>query len=614
MSLIQGQVLNNRYRIARLLGESSFGSFYRAWDINTNGPCILEAIYDTEAGRQIFAVQAPRLFGLEHPGLLKVQDAFSLPGEGLYLAMAFVEGESLQAVFDRTDGPLPSDQVITWAIQICETLAYLHDQQPTIIFAGLSPEGILITPTGTPLLMDFGAAVVFDLQSQSIAMPETAAAGFSPPDQYRKGRIDVRADVYALGAILYLLLSGKRLPESVLIKGKDVPQPRTLNELNPQISLQLSAVIDRAIQIDAAQRFTGIEELKQALLDAQRGETPVSSPISAAIVTSEAPVKGRSRRGCVIGAILLVLLLAVLGIVVGVTYPVWIEFLHTSTPTLTATHTPAPPTSTFTPAPPTATWTPTATHTPEVAEATATVSPLLIDDYGVPMALVDAGPFTMGSHQGKYDQTPVHVVYLDTYYIDQFEVTNARYQECVNAGVCAQPLDFSSATHRSYYGNLEFDNYPVIHVSWFMAQTYCEWRGGRLPTEAEWEKAARGSADEREFPWGDEEPDCTFGNFAGFSGCKADVTEIGSYEKGISPYMLYDLAGNVWEWVQDWYGEYYYRESPERNPTGPETGGHRVMRGGAFRYTVNAGRTSTRGFNSPKQGYDYTGLRCVKEP
>ena len=306
-------------------------------------------------------------------------------------------------------------------------------------------------------------------------------------------------------------------------------------------------------------------------------------------------------------------MLIALGVGGWLAYPYVMEYLATATPTQAATLTPAP-TNTFTAQPPTATSTPVETATPEVVEAT-TASPVITDDFGVPMALVDAGPFSMGSTRGARDEMPVHTVQLDAYYIDQYEVTNARYAECVTAGACTSPSDTRSTTHASYYGNPDFDNYPVIYVSWPMAKAYCEWRGGRLPTEAEWEKAARGSADERTFPWGDDvQPDCTFGNFSGFTGCRADVVAVGSYEKGISPYLLYDMAGNVWEWVSDWYGELYYKDSPEQNPNGPKNGVHRVMRGGAFKMGVMSVRVTTRGRNLPNKGYDYTGFRCVKSP
>ena len=291
MSLTQGQTLNNRYRIAKLLGESSFGTFYRAWDINANGPCILEEIFDTEAGRQAFSRQAQRLLDLEHPGLLKVQDAFSLPGQGLYLAMAFVEGESLQEVFDRTDGPLPQERVLPWIFQVSAALEYLHAQQPPMIYGGLSPDGIRITPAGSALPVDFGAAAVFDAGAQTIAMSEPAAPGFSPPEQYGKGKIDTPRGCVCPGRNPVSAAGGQAPARKLSDQGKDVPPPRPVHEVNPQISPQLSAVVDQAIQIDPDQRFASAAEFKQALLKAQQGAAPVPEPVPPAVAPPKAPVK-----------------------------------------------------------------------------------------------------------------------------------------------------------------------------------------------------------------------------------------------------------------------------------------------------------------------------------
>jgi formylglycine-generating enzyme required for sulfatase activity len=170
---------------------------------------------------------------------------------------------------------------------------------------------------------------------------------------------------------------------------------------------------------------------------------------------------------------------------------------------------------------------------------------------------------------------PEHPVDLDAFYIDFYEVTNALYKVCEAEGVCDPPQSSGSQNHPDYYDNPQFDNYPVINVDWYQARTYCQWRGARLPTEAEWEKAARGT-DGRRYPWGaglDE-------SFANFHWSVGDTTEAGDYEDGKSPYGLYDMAGNVWEWVNSLDWEYPYdatdgRESPEDN-------GSRIMRGGGW--------------------------------
>ena len=177
------------------------------------------------------------------------------------------------------------------------------------------------------------------------------------------------------------------------------------------------------------------------------------------------------------------------------------------------------------------------------------------------MVLVPSGDFTMGVDKtyASDNNTPAHLVYLDAYYIDKNEVSNGLYKTCVETGVCKPPKFSNSYKTPNYFGNQQFDNYPVIYVNWYMAKDYCEWRGARLPTEAEWEKAAR-STDGRIYPWGDNDISCAYANYYGGSDfsdyCIEDTTPTGSYEKGKSIYGAYDMVGNVGEWVNSLYMPY----------------------------------------------------------
>ena len=219
----------------------------------------------------------------------------------------------------------------------------------------------------------------------------------------------------------------------------------------------------------------------------------------------------------------------------------------------------------------------------------------------------------MGNNESSIylNQKPEHQVNLNAFWIDQTEVTNKQYAACVDAGVCAPPhyTGLPNFDGSEYYGVSEFDNYPVIYVNWIQARTYCVWEGRRLPTEAEWEKVARGE-DKRTYPWG-EGIDCSKANYT--KSCVGITSSVGSYISGQSPYGAYDMAGNVWEWVADWYSDTFYQIGPFSNPLGPDFGEYRVMRGGSWdAYEEYADTTFRGGFGiAYPDGSNDIGFRCA---
>ena len=274
----------------------------------------------------------------------------------------------------------------------------------------------------------------------------------------------------------------------------------------------------------------------------------------------------------------------------------------------------------------------------EEATTIAAVLPTATPTPSVPpgMVYVPVGEFIMGSTTTQVDyalalcneswgnckrswfdnEQPQHTVYLDAFCIDQTEVTNTQYRACVEAGVCDAPLD------TTYYDDTSYAQHPVVYVGWNDADAYCWWAGKRLPTEAEWEKAARGT-DGRLYPWGN-----TFdGSKLNFcdKNCSedrrdtsvddgyADTAPVGSYPAGASPYGALDMAGNVWEWVADWADSGYYSQSPGRNPPGPDSGEKRVMRGGSWGGELFHVRNANRGWDLPDTRDTSVGIRCARD-
>lgn len=315
------------------------------------------------------------------------------------------------------------------------------------------------------------------------------------------------------------------------------------------------------------------------------------------------------------GIVLLVLILGGMGL----------NYLIQHLPTATATMTSPENTATF--ELPTLTdvlftSTPQPTETPLPAPTLGIGSSMTGQD-GMILLYVPAGKFTMGAKAEdalaecqKYqsgcqlswfkNEEPPHEVDLTAFWLDQTDVTNAMYTKCVSAGKCDPPSD------TSHYNNSSYANHPVVYVNWNKAKTYCEWAGRQLPTEAQWEKAARGT-DGRIYPWGNTAPDNTLLNYNSNVG---DTTEVGKYPKGASPYGTLDMAGNVWQWVADWYNDTYYQSSPSSNPLGPDSGQSRVLRGGTWFINDDGVRSADRGWNGPTNtvAYFIIGFRCSRSP
>ncbi|MGD2205809.1 MAG: formylglycine-generating enzyme family protein [Anaerolineae bacterium] len=274
-------------------------------------------------------------------------------------------------------------------------------------------------------------------------------------------------------------------------------------------------------------------------------------------------------------------------------------------------------------APPAPTAAPTATPTAEPTSKNPPAGASLGDTWtrpidGMVMVYVPGGQFEMGSDDPFYNnEGPPHDVEVDGFWMDRTEVSNAQYQECVEVGACKPPRQTGSHTRAAYYGESTYADYPVIHVNWYRALAYCNWVGGRLPLEAEWEYAARGP-EGRWFPWGNM-PDLSQLNYCD-ANCTlehadrssddgyADTSPVGAYPGGASWVGALDMVGNVWEWVKDWYG---YYPSPE-NPSwlAPDFR-FRVIRGGGWDTARDHARCTFRNWREPARAHDSIGFRCA---
>ncbi len=251
------------------------------------------------------------------------------------------------------------------------------------------------------------------------------------------------------------------------------------------------------------------------------------------------------------------------------------------------------------------------------------------------MLFIPAGGSFVGARSdfrfAEPDERPLNRIQLDAFWMAETEVTNAQYAACVREGACQPPLYTGSATRSTYYNSVTYADYPVIGINWYQARDYCAWSGGSLPSEAQWEKAAR-SHDGRNYPWewigavynnrseirlNYCDSECTLQWADGsFSDGFADTAPVGTFPAGASPYGVLDMAGNVWEWVNDWYASGAYKDMMLENPVGPDAGLEKVIKGGSWMDGLNAGvplifRSSNRAFRHPLQAYNDLGFRCI---
>ena len=681
MPLSTGYILNNRYQIAGLLGQGGFGAVYRAVDIRLSHACaVKENLGPIQLNRQ-FEREATILANLSHPHLPRVMDHFVIPGQGQYLVMDLVEGRDLQELLDAQHGPVPESQAVGWIVQAAEAVEYLHNQVPPIIHRDIKPANIILTRSGDISLVDFGLSKIHDPQLKTTLGAYGVSPGYSPQEQYGRGKTDIRSDIYALGATLYCLLTGIEPPESVQRNlGAILTPPRAFNTA---ISPLVEHAVLKAMEMQPAKRFQSMGAFRSTISGANySGVQPpqihgARKPISVSGQSLRELNRVRLPRILWIG-----LLLPVVTIVVLLGFTIVRERSQKNGVSALPI-TPVELQSTLSSGidngqdfPIEATGATAFIEIPEISRMPQVYivvqgdtcselaersnitteqiwrlnnfpgncdqlfagqklliptaldevidSPSATEAVGIPagtirtssrdgmqLVHVPAGVFWRGSDnnepQSRPDEKPKQAIYLEAFWIDRTEVTNSMYASCVREGVCEMPSQTSSQRNLFYFGQEAFDDYPTIYVSWIDADRYCRWAGRRLPSEAEWEKAARG-VDGRIYPWGNESAS---GLLANFDYQVGDTTRMGSYPGGASPYGVLDMAGNVAEWVADWFDPNYYLSAAVINPLGPGQGEFRVQRGGSWLSQVHVIRTAYRLWNYPISSFEGIGFRCA---
>ena len=628
MSDLIGQQVG-RYQVLELLGEGGMATVYKAHDPRLERDVAIKVIRrdafppeDLDMLLKRFEREAKALGKLSHPNIVGVIDYGEHEGSP-YLVMVYVGGGTLK---DRLGYPLPPMKwrdAVRMLLPIARALEYVHERG--IINRDVKPSNILMTEDGQPLLSDFGLAKLFEKDKESTSITGTGMGIGTPdymaPEQWT-GEPTAQSDLYSLGVVLYEMVTGHRpytadTPAGILLKQatESLPLPKTYI---PDLPQNVESVLLKALAKDPADRYPDVRTFAQELDNLLAGRAVDATNTRPEILRDH--MTGRAHKAELPTALpvgsakkgfpTLWVALAVLALIVvaGGTFFASGGFGLLAAPSPTSTATLAatlPPTGTAvpfteTPAP---TLAPTETLVP-------TITPLpdeIRDVKNVPMRFIPGGEFAMGSDTGEADSRPASQVSVAPFYIDKFEVTNEMYDACVFARECRRPQQAGSATRTSYYGSPVFANYPVIYVDWKMAKTYCEWRGARLPTEAEWEFAARG-ADGRSYPWG-EKVDCSFANAAG---CVGDTTPVDQYANGQSPFGVYGMAGNVWEWTSSLFKFYPYDAADGREDL--TTPGQRMARGGSWHtFGGNGGnvRTDIRLKLDPAYYGAYVGFRCA---
>ncbi len=670
-----------QYEILEQIGQGGMGAVYKGYQSALDRYVAIKILTADVTKRPEFIArferEAKSIAKLRHRNILTIFD-YGRQDDILYLVMEYVQRGTLQ---QRLGWPQDLGYSVNIISQVGDALAYAHQQG--IVHRDIKPANILVAEENWFLLSDFGLVKTAE-ESQQLTMSGTSVGTpyYMSPEQAQGQPVDGRSDIYALGTLLYEAVTGQTpfgLDNPLTVLMKKVVDPITPpRQLRSDLPEEMEQVIMQALERSPEDRYQRMEEFVIAVRNAHAQSDPdivahpfmnalppaqpisdfntqsIHTPMMAPTVTPSQvkPVK-KKRRGLPWARLALSLVLLIL---IGLTaLLVWSTSAPFATalmedisetleaPNLAPSVEPVAEDSAAEFTSPTATPTempditqPTMsdlTPTPvslKVSPGTPEIEIRLEELAGGPMAFVPEGPFTMGSDTLGEDEQPVRQVYLDAYWLDQYEVTNAQFADFVQAedyqttaeqqgwGWVLEDEALQEATGATWQHphGPESDiadkmDHPVVLVSWADAMAYCTWAGKRLPTEAEWEKAARGPdlAGENAFAWG-----------ASFDSQKANTSEFGEQDTlpvgsfspaGDAPYGVADMTGNVGEWVADWYSAGYYSRSSSDNPLGPTEGSEKILRGGSWFFEALYAQTAFRYNINPEYTYNFAGFRCA---
>jgi eukaryotic-like serine/threonine-protein kinase len=600
-------ILQKRYRIVRELGHGGMGTVFEAIDQRVNCVVALKqtiANSDREA-RIAFGREAALLANLRHPALPKVMDYFG-EDDGDFLVMEFIPGHDLAELLELRASPFPQAQVLRWADELLGVLEYLHGQRPPIVHRDIKPANLKLTKEGEIFLLDFGLAKG-SVGQMSTMGTSRSVRGYTPVyaslEQIHSHGTDPRSDIYSLGATFYHLLTGVKpidAPTRFHALEDEQRDPLTpIRELNSLVSPSVAAVIHQAMAVSRKQRnltATEMREVLNAAEAAQQHATTVSEhgvsgerqhepvPIVSTIPTPPERVNtgkdkaaiatAESRTKLPGGKWLFVISGTVLLVLVAAGFFLWSRFSGERDPGASSQTQPVKSN-------------PLSSQPPSIMKAPAG------------MVYVPGGSFLMGRENGDDAERPPHQVTVKPFFIDADEATNEDYEKFVKATNHRTPPTWKNDAYPSGEGRR-----PVTGVTWDDANDYAKWAGKRLPSEDEWEFAARGT-DGRLYPWGND-----WQASANANGAEQSMADVGAY-RSTSPFGTSDMVGNAWEWTSSDFRAYPGRGLPATQPAGDL----KVIRGGCYESTKDYATTTYRA-GWPARGaptYGQTGFRLAKD-